>query len=234
MNETTVGEPSTLRNPHPRRRPVADAHHRILRRAPRNTPGGHLSRVAAVALMVLLGCGGGDEPSAGPPEIRYGLEECNYCRMIISQEKFAAATLDENGTAISFDDVGCLVDYLRAQRSGRPSPGEPAAANNVWVHDHAGDGWIAAEPAWFVRDSRGLTPMGSGLTAFAMRPDAEAFAGDRGWQVMGWPALLDRPSREWPGSPSAGATPESPSVGATPESPSETPESPSEATSPPS
>ncbi|MCP4248222.1 MAG: hypothetical protein GY778_14345 [bacterium] len=157
----------------------------------------HLPRVAAVALTLLAGCGG--EPSSGPPEIRYGLEECDYCRMVISQEKFAAAIVDEAGSATRFDDVGCLVDYRRER---------PATANNVWVHDHAGGGWIAAEPAWFVRDPRGLTPMGSGLTAFALRPDAEAFAGDRGWQVMGWPEILERPTREWPGSPARPAEPE--------------------------
>ncbi len=158
---------------------------------------GPLPRTVVAALLLLAGCGGA--PSGGPPEIRYGLEECDYCRMIISQEKSAAAIADEAGTTTRFDDLGCLVDYLRDQ---------PANAKNVWVHDYAGGGWIAAEPAWFVHDPRGLTPMGSGLTAFAMRPDAEAFAGGQGWQVMGWPALLERPSREWPGSPTRPAEPE--------------------------
>ncbi len=190
----------------------------------RGTPRGHLSRVAAGALTLLAGCGG--EPSGGPPEIQYGLEECDYCRMIISQEKSAAAIVDEAGAATPFDDLGCLLDYLRDHRSVRPPlgapsagpppgessvgppPGELATATKVWVHDHADVGWIAAEPAWFVRDPRGLTPMGSGLRAFAMRPDAEAFAGDRGWQVMAWPELLERPSRERPGSPAPPAEPE--------------------------
>ncbi len=172
----------------------------------KGTPRGRLPWVAAVVLTLLAGCGG--EPSGGPPEIQYGLEECDYCRMVISQEKSAAAIVDQAGTATPFDDVGCLLDYLRYQRSVRPPPGEPTTATNVWAHDHAGGGWIAAEPAWFVHDPRGLTPMGSGLRAFAMRPDAEAFAGDRGWQVMAWPELLERPSREWPGSAAPQAEPE--------------------------
>ncbi len=172
-----------------------------------------LTLTLMVALTLLSGCGG-DEPSAGPPDIHYGIEECDYCRMIINQETFAAAAIDEAGTTTRFDDIGCLVDYLRQQRSARP-PGESAGGGKTWVHDHAGSGWIAAEPAWFVRDSRGLTPMGSGLTAFALRPDAEAFASEHGWQVQGWPELLERASRQWPGSlapddDDAGPTPAAP------------------------
>lgn len=139
-----------------------------------------LPRIALAAVVLLAGCGGGSR--GGPPEIRYGLEECGYCRMIISEEKFAAAVVEEVGTTASFDDVGCLLDHLRESS---------AAAKEVWVHDHAGGGWIAAETAWFVRGPRSATPMGSGLVAYASRQQADAYAADRGTSVEAWTGLLD-------------------------------------------
>ena len=96
--------------------------------------------------------------------------------MIISEEKFAAAIVTA-GTMARFDDTGCMVEYMRVQ---------PAAPEEVWVHDHASGGWIAAEPAWFVRDPKGATPMGSGLVAFASRTEAEAFAAEGDALVETW------------------------------------------------
>ncbi len=137
-------------------------------------------RLAAMVLLLLLtACGG--EPAGGPPEIQYGLEECGHCRMIISEEKFAAAIFDQAGVATRFDDVGCLLDYLHA-RSVTPK--------NVWVHDHASGAWIAAEPAFFVRDPKGSTLMGSGLVAFSSRQEAEAYAAAQGVGVKTWEQVL--------------------------------------------
>jgi copper chaperone NosL len=132
-------------------------------------------------LLLFAACGGGGS-SDGPPEIRYGLEECSYCRMIVSEERFAAALTAGTGRAV-FDDVGCLVSYL-----GERQVADPA----IWVHDHAARGWLRASGAWFVRDPAGGTPMGSGLVAFAERSAAEAFAGGRGVEVLSWDQLSSR------------------------------------------
>ncbi len=144
-----------------------------------------MRRWLGTAALVALACG--DPHALAPPEIRYGLEECGFCRMIVSEERYASAVVDEAGTASPFDDVGCLLNHLTER---------PAAPKRVWVHDHAGGGWIAAEQAWFVRDPQGATPMGSGRVAFASRDAAAAFARDLGVDVVGWTALLEPRAEE--------------------------------------
>lgn len=132
-------------------------------------------------LLSFAACGGGGSDDE-PPEIRYGREECSYCRMIVSEERFAAALTAGTGRAV-FDDVGCLVAYL-----GEREVTDPA----IWVHDHAERGWLPASEAWFVRNPAGGTPMGSGLVAFAERPAAEGFAEGRGVEVLSWDQLSSR------------------------------------------
>ena len=51
---------------------------------------------------------------AQPPEIHYGEDVCDACGMLISEAKFAAASVDQDGTAHKFDDIGDLLDYYSA------------------------------------------------------------------------------------------------------------------------
>ena len=149
-----------------------------------------MTRMVAAVLLVLVACGG--DPTSGPPEIQLGLEECGFCRMIISEEKFAAALVDQTGVTTSFDDLGCLLNHLREQPAVLESRAGGAQSWGVWVHDHAGGGWIDAAAAVFVRGPRSATPMGSGLVAFASQQAADAHASAEGVDTLAWAALLER------------------------------------------
>ena len=73
-----------------------------------------------LVLAGLLAACGSPDPEA-PPEIAYGLEECSHCRMIISEERFAAATRTAGGAVARYDDVGCLLPSWRPGERGRIS-----------------------------------------------------------------------------------------------------------------
>ena len=120
----------------------------------------------------------------GPPEVAYGLDECSYCRMIVSEERYAAAARSPDGTA-AFDDVGCLA---AAVREGR------AADATVWVHDAESGAWLDATAAWYVRGDASTTPMGSGRSAVYTEAAARRLAASAG-DVYRWEGLLtDEPS----------------------------------------
>ena len=99
----------------------------------------------------LAGCGGAAE---GPPRIRYGRDTCAECRMIIADERFAAAAR-EDGRALKFDDIGCLFAY----RKSHP------AAEAGWVRDSSSGRWIESAAAQFVVRKDLATPMVYGITA---------------------------------------------------------------------
>ena len=120
-------------------------------------------------------------PQSGPPEILYGLEECSDCRMIISEERYAAAVTEEGVETLKFDDLGCL---LRSK--------ERIAANaEIWVHDVETGEWVDGTAAWYLRSEPTLTPMGSGVLAFSARALAEQRGGSDE-QIYDWTALLDQ------------------------------------------
>jgi len=92
-----------------------------------------------------------------PPTIRYGEEACAHCRMIISDDRFAAAVVTKGGETLKFDDVGCLVE--READQGTPS------GSIYWVRDFDGGGWLDARSASYVQSAKVQSPMGYGLTA---------------------------------------------------------------------
>jgi copper chaperone NosL len=126
-------------------------------------------------LALALGCGG------GPPQpVAIALDEdiCSYCRMAVSERQFAAELVTPQGRVEVFDDVGCLVDWLREH--GRP----PGAA--AFVVDFGTGQWLAAEGAAYVRSPELPTPMRHGLAAFADRPAAAAASRELGGEVVAW------------------------------------------------
>jgi copper chaperone NosL len=147
-----------------------------------------IDRVVRLVGVVVTGlglaaCGRAPDPLA-PPEIRYGEDVCAECNMIISERRFAAGMVIEQGgrsEALAFDDVGDLLAYEGKQ------PG--LVVLRRYVHDYDTEEWLPAEQATFVQSSAIRSPMGHGLAAFAARDRAAAFAKELGGKVLTWDVL---------------------------------------------
>lgn len=145
-----------------------------------------------VALLTGVGaCVGPDFDE--PPIVRVGVDACDRCRMIVSDERYAAARwLPDEVAFARYDDIGCLLADLA---SGRRRGGEGGEApGGVWVHDHGTGQWIDARTAAYVRAENLETPMASGLAAFAETEAARAFAAGFGASgVLTWAEVREPP-----------------------------------------
>lgn len=153
----------------------------------KRSPAARLCAAASAAALWLTGCGESD-PTA-PPQITYGVSVCVDCDMIISDERFASATIvqDDRGgaTPLLFDDVGDQIRYERAH------PDLEILAR--WVHDYQTKEWVRADAAFYVRSDRLHTPMASGIAAFAREEDARALATELEAEVIGFEAVWAGP-----------------------------------------
>jgi copper chaperone NosL len=113
-------------------------------------------RIAGALLAGLAACAGG--PPA-PAALDIGNEACAWCRMLVSDARFAAQRVAPGEEPRFFDDIGCLRDHLRAL------PPDPRAA--AFVADHRTKAWIAAPAAAYARVPSLATPMGSHIVAHA-------------------------------------------------------------------
>ena len=108
-----------------------------------------------VGLALLLGCSGGPPQ---PARLDTRNEQCAFCRMAVSDPGFAAQLVAPGEEARFFDDIGCLVGYLRQQR---PLP--PGAVG--YVADHRTRSWVRAEEAVYAKAPTLQTPMASHIIA---------------------------------------------------------------------
>jgi len=127
--------------------------------------------------FVLGGCGG--EGVDGPPSVRLGDSVCTECGMIISDERFATATViesDRGREALLFDDFSCQKNF--------ESKHSDSSVVDRWSHDHGTSAWFHTSQAWFVRSAELRTPMASQAAAFVSEEDARVFAETINGQIL--------------------------------------------------
>lgn len=127
------------------------------------------------------GCAGSASAEPTPPTIHYGEDVCEFCGMIISDERFAAGYLTADGQEYIFDDIGDMVQHYLQQEQ------EVAAA---FVHDYQSHVWIRAETAAYVLSPHLSTPMLSGLVAVSKTEEAQSLISQSGGETLSFDELL--------------------------------------------
>lgn len=134
-------------------------------------------------LPALVACGGQVDPEPAPPVIHYGEDLCEFCGMIISDERYAAGYLTRDGAEHIFDDLGGMFrSHLQTQ--------DAAQVAAFFVHDYEDVTWIRAETAHYVLSQDLPTPMLSGLVACDTAEKAQALAAEVNGRVLTFEDVL--------------------------------------------
>ncbi|MDT8281888.1 MAG: nitrous oxide reductase accessory protein NosL [Gammaproteobacteria bacterium] len=111
--------------------------------------------------LVLSGCSG--EPETGSVEVKWDQDNCERCRMMLSDRYFAAQIRyfpeAKRSRVVKFDDIGCATLWLKDQQ-WKDDP-----KTEIWVTDHRSGEWIDARTATYIRKNN--SPMGYDLAAQA-------------------------------------------------------------------
>lgn len=128
----------------------------------------HLLRWAScliICITVLANCQKqAVEPIALAPE-----DMCAYCKMAISEKRYAAEFIDSEGQPSKFDDIGCMSNFIKSRNA--------TAVTAYFVMDFNEGKWIKADNAYYVRSIELRTPMNGGIIAFQNESDAQEAIG---------------------------------------------------------
>ena len=123
--------------------------------------------IALVFTVVMQACS-----SNGPTPINYGHEQCGHCRMTVSDGRFACQLVTAKGRAYTFDDVQCLIDFVK---EGNVATEEVSA---YYLSDYADGNQLLPARGLFLLKSESLkSPMRGDIAAFEKREDLEEVRG---------------------------------------------------------
>jgi copper chaperone NosL len=136
--------------------------------------------VLFIILLLIVSCGGEPEP------INYGHDECEYCKMLITDNKYGAELITEKGKIYKYDSIECLVNYALV---------ENLIGNNkvtMLVDDFSNLGkFTDARTAFYLHNDEFRSPMGLNVMAFSAEEKRSNFRLENGGNKLSWIDVIE-------------------------------------------
>jgi len=122
--------------------------------------------------------------SQNPHQTHYGSDECAYCRMMITDNQFAAQAVTQKGKSIKFDAIECMAAYAGEEKTELENA-------RFWVSDFTVPGnWVEVDQAVIIRSEVINSPMGASLLAIGDADSASAHLAQFPAKKVQWEALV--------------------------------------------
>ncbi len=121
----------------------------------------------------------------GPVPIQLNTDQCEYCKMSVSDPNFGAEVITDKGRVYKFDDLSCLVGYVNENPE--------TAIGQYYVNAYGKDNeLIDATGAHYVEGGSVHSPMNGNFAAFETQSEAEQAAKDLQAKPVTWDSILSR------------------------------------------
>lgn len=121
-----------------------------------------------------------------PEPINYGKDECEHCRMMITDNKYGAEAVTDKGKILKFDSIECLIEYaLEKNMVGD-------ASQSFLVTDFSKPPeLIDAKTAFFVHNSNFRSPMELNVSALGSEKELTSFLTLNGGRKLSWVEVIE-------------------------------------------
>lgn len=142
--------------------------------------------ITLALLLLLVSC------SVEPEQIDFGHDECELCKMTISEQKYGAEIVNKNGKSYKFDALECMVKYINDKLI------ESEKIHSVWTIDYSNPKTlIDAEKAFYLRSKSLPSPMAMFFTSFSNKSDLEKTKKEHLGDVLNWDDIQTIVKEEW-------------------------------------
>jgi copper chaperone NosL len=128
-------------------------------------------------LVIVFACGKGPEP------IQYGKDQCEFCKMTISDPKFGAETVTSQGRVYKYDAIECMIN---AMKEDRKENSQVLATPYDLPHT-----LMSKDSLVFVFSPEIHSPMGANLAAFRNRSTAISLFGEE-TEIVAWDKIFTK------------------------------------------
>ncbi len=133
-----------------------------------------------IFLLILYGC------KASPEPINYGHDECEFCRMLITHNRYGSEIVTDKGKVFKFDEAGCMIEYAMVKNF----IGD--ANQKFLVTDFpTPETFIDATAAFYVENDNFRSPMGLNVMAFDSEISRQKFIAESGGSLLNWVDVIE-------------------------------------------
>lgn len=137
-----------------------------------------LSRTGSYAALVVAGMFSSCAPKA-PEAVKLNSDACDFCKMTISDGRFAAQMITNKGRVYKFDDLSCMQNYVREEPARKES--------RLFIADFNKPAeFLEVEKASYVSGEGVGSPMGGNTAAFSDEASANSYAQKINGAVLNW------------------------------------------------
>jgi copper chaperone NosL len=130
--------------------------------------------------------------SPSPQPIKFGHDQCVYCKMIISDQRYGAEIVTNKGKIYKYDSVECLVAaYIKADIDHN-------TIHSLWVVDfNQTPTLIDARTARYLHSEQLRSPMGLNLTAYKAEKSDQGLLQEYAGTVITWDQVTQLVREKW-------------------------------------
>jgi copper chaperone NosL len=140
-----------------------------------------------VQMIVLIGVVGISSCNHQPKTIKQGTDFCSFCKMTITDVKYAAELLNDKGKPFMFDDIKCAVTYLKMQDQVE------ASKYKAFLVDYSNDKkFIPAADAYILESEFLRTPMDGKMIAFSSSVELDKVKANYPGKTLTWQTITSR------------------------------------------
>ncbi len=128
-------------------------------------------KAVVIAALMATACG-----HSGPEAINLNKDDCDNCKMSISDKRFACEIVTEKGKVYKFDDVSCLMGF-KGDNSEKMANATYYISNFLSPNE-----LLKADGLFFVEGENVASPMGGNIAAFLNGDSAKEY--EARWQAQ--------------------------------------------------
>ena len=121
-----------------------------------------------------------------PEPINYGKDECEHCRMMITDDKYGAEIVTDKGKVFKFDSIECLIE-LALEKNIAGDAGQSFLVTDFSTPEKL----IDAKTAFYVHNDNFRSPMGLNVSAFESKSNLTSFINDNGGKKLSWVDVIE-------------------------------------------
>ncbi|MEO5967212.1 MAG: nitrous oxide reductase accessory protein NosL, partial [Ferruginibacter sp.] len=123
--------------------------------------------------------------SVGPQEIKYGKDNCHFCKMTISDNRFATQVVTKKSKVYKFDDSHCVIEFLHSNAVKKEDLAGIYFSNFSEPHD-----FLNSNDAIFFQSEGLKSPMGGNVAAFKNQDSLKIVSDVHKGNMISWEELI--------------------------------------------